>query len=101
MPVRHDAPIPGDVLDEIYGDGALVTLLSPDGAPISSSSQPSLVARMLEALRLEPGLRVLEIGAGTGWNAALLATITGMPVLTVDAGELAAIRARPASPGWA
>jgi protein-L-isoaspartate(D-aspartate) O-methyltransferase len=94
VPVRHDAPIPGEILDEVYGDGALVTLVSPEGTPISSSSQPSLVARMLEALRLEPGLRVLEVGAGTGWNAALMATITGMPVTTIDAGELAAIRAR-------
>ncbi|TMR22478.1 hypothetical protein ETD86_11570 [Nonomuraea turkmeniaca] len=31
---------------------------------------PRVVARMLEALDLRPGLRVLEIGAGTGYNAA-------------------------------
>src|SRR5262249_22095473 len=65
---------------------ALITRLSPPrgptGAlqpqsPISSSSQPSLMAQMLEDLRLEPGLRVLEIGAGTGYNAALLAHLVG------------------------
>ncbi len=94
VPVHHDAPVPPAVLDEVYGDSALVTQLSAEGIPVSSSSQPSLVARMLEDLRLEPGMRVLEIGAGTGWNAALLATITGTPVVTVDAGEPAVRRAR-------
>jgi protein-L-isoaspartate(D-aspartate) O-methyltransferase len=66
----------------VYSDRALITRLSkpgPDGrpAPISSSSQPSLMAQMLEDLQLKPGLRVLEIGAGTGYNAALLAHVVG------------------------
>jgi len=38
----------------------------------SSTSQPSVVALMLVAAALRPGLRVLEIGTGTGWNTALL-----------------------------
>ena len=48
-------------------------MLAPhaDGEAISSSSQPEMMAIMLEQLALEPGLRVLEIGAGTGYNAAL------------------------------
>jgi protein-L-isoaspartate O-methyltransferase len=59
----------------IYGDRALVTHLdSPGGRlPISSSSQPSLMAQMLNDLQLQPGLKILEIGSGTGYNAALLA----------------------------
>jgi protein-L-isoaspartate(D-aspartate) O-methyltransferase len=69
------------VLDLLYADRALITRLSPAGAgpqvPISSSSQPSLMAEMLEDLRPELGQRVLEIGAGTGYNAALLAHIAG------------------------
>ncbi|GAB2870770.1 methyltransferase domain-containing protein [Streptomyces mayteni] len=39
----------------------------------SSVSRPALVASMLGSLGAEPGMRVLEIGTGTGWNAALLA----------------------------
>ncbi|MEV7424625.1 methyltransferase domain-containing protein [Streptomyces sp. NPDC091212] len=39
----------------------------------SSSSMPSLVFSMLADLAVRPGQRVLEIGAGTGWNAGLLA----------------------------
>jgi protein-L-isoaspartate(D-aspartate) O-methyltransferase len=69
--------------DQVYSDEALVTRLR-DGMPSSSSSQPSLMADMLAKLRLRPGHRVLEVGTGTGYNAALIATITGAPVVTVD-----------------
>ncbi len=72
----------------VFSDRALITRLSPSGPgqsplPISSSSQPSLMAQMLEDLYPAPGLDVLEIGAGTGYNAALLAA-TGCRVLSVD-----------------
>jgi protein-L-isoaspartate(D-aspartate) O-methyltransferase len=72
----------------LYSDRALTTRLSvpgPDGqaVAISSSSQPSLMAQMLEDLHLAPGLRVLEVGAGTGYNAALIAHVTGA-VISVD-----------------
>jgi protein-L-isoaspartate(D-aspartate) O-methyltransferase len=71
-----------DDLRLIASDRALTTHLSDAGpgeqaVAISSSSQPSLMAQMLEDLRLEPGRRVLEIGAGTGYNAALLAHVVG------------------------
>lgn len=57
-----------------------------DGIPISSSTQPTMMAIMAEQLRLEPGCSVLEIGAGTGYNAAILAHIVGPSgrVVTVD-----------------
>ena len=41
------------------------------------------MAQMLEDLQLEPGQRVLEIGAGTGYNAALLAHVVG-PIVSID-----------------
>jgi protein-L-isoaspartate(D-aspartate) O-methyltransferase len=71
----------------VYSDRALITHLSPAGAddpgvPISSSSQPSLMAQMLEDLQLEAGLRTLEVGAGTGYNAALLAHVVGPGLVT-------------------
>jgi protein-L-isoaspartate(D-aspartate) O-methyltransferase len=68
-------------LELLYADRALITRLgeSPGGTPvpISSSSQPSLMAEMLEDLQLVLGQRVLEIGTGTGYNAALMAHVVG------------------------
>lgn len=68
-----------------YADAPLATRLR-DGELLSSSSQPSLMAMMLAALEVEDGDRVLEIGAGTGYNAALLAHRLGDDglVTTVD-----------------
>jgi len=84
-------------LRTIYTDRALITRVSPAGRhgpamPISSSSQPSLMAQMLEDLKLGPGLRVLEVGAGTGYNAALLAHVVdpgAVHSLDVDRSVLA------------
>ncbi|MFD9795910.1 methyltransferase domain-containing protein [Streptomyces sp. NPDC059070] len=67
-----------------YEDTPLATRLR-DGELLSSSSQPSLMARMLEVLEIEDGAAVLEIGAGTGYNAALLCHRLGEDrVTTVD-----------------
>ncbi|MEV4756553.1 methyltransferase [Micromonospora sp. NPDC049559] len=66
----------------VYRNDVLVTKVV-DGAAVSSSSQPSLMAAMIESLELEPGMRVLEIGAGTGYNAALMAVL-GARVTSVD-----------------
>ncbi|MFG2605830.1 methyltransferase domain-containing protein [Streptomyces sp. NPDC048514] len=68
-----------------YEDMPLATRLR-DGELLSSSSQPSLMAQMLVALRVGEGDRILEVGAGTGYNAALLAHRLGDDdlVTTVD-----------------
>ena len=71
-------------LSGVYTDEVLTVQLTPApdladraGAPTSSSSMPTVMAGMLEALDLQPGHRVLEIGTGTGYNAALLCQRVG------------------------
>src|SRR5258707_949987 len=54
-------------LESVYQDVPLITKVNAANLPCSSSSQPSLMAAMLEALDLRPGQRVLEIGTGTGY----------------------------------
>ena len=77
--------IPGVELSEAYANRAVVTRYR-DGVPVSSASQPAIVAAMLEQLRPPAGGSVLEIGAGTGYNAALLSKLVGPSgrVVTVD-----------------
>jgi protein-L-isoaspartate(D-aspartate) O-methyltransferase len=79
-----------------YRDEAIVTKRSADGQPTSSSSQPTIMAIMLDQLGLAPGHRVLEIGAGTGYNAALLKHIVGAAgvVVSIDLDEDVAAGAR-------
>jgi protein-L-isoaspartate O-methyltransferase len=61
-----------DFWSKVYSDDSLITLFDGAGTAISSSSQPSLMARMLEAFNVTKGAKVLEIGTGTGYNTALL-----------------------------
>jgi protein-L-isoaspartate(D-aspartate) O-methyltransferase len=63
--------------EDAYADRALVLTRDDTGRPTSSISQPSMVALMLEQLDVLPGQRVLEIGTASGYNAALLAHLTG------------------------
>jgi protein-L-isoaspartate(D-aspartate) O-methyltransferase len=75
VPTIYDPDNPSpEHLDILYADRAIATRVA-DGRSTSSTSQPALVASMLEQLELSPGLKVLEIGAGTGYNAALMAEI--------------------------
>jgi len=80
--------VPGEP-ELAYRDEAVPTKWAPDGRPISSSSQPGVMAVMLEQLEAGCGQRVLEIGTGTGYNAALLAYLVGETgqVVTMDIEE--------------
>lgn len=69
--------VPGVEPARAYRDEPLVIKSDALGIPISSSSQPAIMARMLEQLDVHPGHRVLEIGTGSGYNAALLAHLVG------------------------
>ena len=67
VPREHFVPelAKRDGLAAIYRpDVALTTATDNRGVAISSSSAPAIMAPMLEALQLDPGHRVLEIGAG-------------------------------------
>ncbi|MEU1508742.1 methyltransferase domain-containing protein [Kitasatospora sp. NPDC005748] len=69
----------------------------PGAVATSSASMPSLVATMLDDLEVEPGMRVLEQGTGTGWNAALLAHRLGdANVVTIEIDPEVSARARTA-----
>jgi methyltransferase of ATP-grasp peptide maturase system len=89
-------------LEAVYSDRTLATELTgtpAKGAPgmhpqvTSSTTMPSLVMAMLEALDVHDGMDVLEIGTGTGYNAALLCERLGdQHVTTIDIGpELTAL----------
>ena len=80
-------------LEAVYRDEAVVTKRDARGMPLSSSSQPAIMAKMLELLDLRSGQRVLEIGAGTGYNAALLAHIVG------PAGQVTSVDVDPKTGG--
>ncbi|GAB4514514.1 MAG: hypothetical protein OHK0046_16700 [Anaerolineae bacterium] len=73
---RHQF-LPGVELERVYSDTVIPTKRDTTGDTISSSSQPAIMAIMLEQLGLKAGQRVLEIGSGTGYNAALMAHIVG------------------------
>ncbi|MFE1960823.1 methyltransferase domain-containing protein [Streptomyces sp. NPDC059479] len=98
-PWRGSGPEAGAWLAQVYGDDSLVTEVDGvhaedagadgvAGVPTSSSTAPGLMADMLDALDVSPGTRVLEIGTGTGYNAALLCALAGPEaVTTVDRSE--------------
>lgn len=88
-----------------YADAPVVTQVDDGDATgrgyrSSSASMPSIVATMLEAVDLREGHRALEIGTGTGWNAALMASVLGgANVTTVEIDAAIAERAARALDG--
>lgn len=93
--VPREQFVPDGVKDFAYEDGPL---------PIEARqtiSQPYIVALMIEAARVAPGDRVLEIGAGSGYAAAVLSRIAGEVIAIerhIELADLAA--ARMASMGY-
>ncbi|MGP9813106.1 protein-L-isoaspartate(D-aspartate) O-methyltransferase [Rhodopseudomonas sp. NSM] len=75
--VPREAFVPERTRDLAYDDSPL-----PIGCG-QTISQPYIVAAMIEALQLKGGERVLEIGAGSGYAAAVLARIAG-EVITIE-----------------
>lgn len=78
------ATAPDEWLSAAYSDAPLVTQFT-DGLPTSSASMPSVVLRMLALAGLDRKSargRVLELGAGTGFNAALLCQLCGDQAVT-------------------
>jgi len=107
QPLTPDDP---GFLHEVYRDVPLATQVNghitasdlmpgsgATGAATCSSSQPSLMALMLDHLRVEPDMTVLEIGTGVGYNAAILATHVGADrVTTIEFDTVLAETARAA-----
>ncbi|MFD8891154.1 methyltransferase domain-containing protein [Streptomyces sp. NPDC059566] len=94
----------------VYSDASLTTQWD-DGnhtgtdrgnIPTCSNSQPAMVFSMLAALDVRPGAKVLEVGTGTGWNAALLSERVGSENVTTiefDPENASTARARLAATG--
>jgi protein-L-isoaspartate(D-aspartate) O-methyltransferase len=73
-------------------------LASYDG-PLSigrgqTNSQPKTVEDMLRLLDVQPGMKVLDVGAGSGWSTALLARLTG------PAGIVLGVELEPDLASW-
>jgi len=88
-PLRDCDADPMAALADIYSD-AVMNHVDPAGERLpSTNSQPSYVLWLLHLLDLQPGQRVLEIGSGSGWLAAVMARLVG------DGGRVTGIEIIP------
>lgn len=78
--VQREAFVPKSLRDHAYDD---MPLPIPGGQTIS---QPTTVLLMTQFLEVKVGQKILEIGAGSGYQAAILAEIVGMKgkIITVE-----------------
>ncbi|MEU1175248.1 methyltransferase, FxLD system [Streptomyces microflavus] len=81
--------VPDVPLEDAYANAPVHIKYDTDGSSISCASQPGVVALMLDQLDAREGERVLELGAGTGYNAGLLAHLVGESghVTTLDVDD--------------
>jgi protein-L-isoaspartate(D-aspartate) O-methyltransferase len=80
--VRREAFVPADLADNAYNNTPL-----PIGAG-QTISQPLMVAIMLQALAVQPSDAVLDVGSGSGYQAAVLSKLARWVVGTERVGEL-------------
>lgn len=85
--VPREAFVPAELARQSYEDAALPIGLG------QTISQPSMIALMLVALACEPGQRVLEVGTGSGYVAALLSAL-GCKVVGIERHPGLVARAR-------
>ncbi len=85
--VPRERFMPGASLSAAYDDGAHTVGFG------QTISQPYMVARMLDLCAVQAGARVLEVGTGMGYQAAILSKLAG-EVVTVERIEELAARAR-------
>lgn len=76
--------VPAAYLGQAYDDCAL-----PSAAG-QTISQPYMVARMTQELGIVPGVRILEIGTGTGYQTAILALLVAPPPPSADSPDISA-----------
>ncbi len=81
--------VPDASLKDAYANATVSIKDDADGTSISCASQPAVVGLMLEQLQPEEGEKILELGAGTGYNAGLLARLVGESghVTTIDVDD--------------
>ncbi|MDQ3385523.1 MAG: protein-L-isoaspartate O-methyltransferase [Actinomycetota bacterium] len=97
LQVDRRAFVPAAAAGEAYADAPVMLQVDAGGRAISTVSQPTMVALMLEQLQVRRGDHVLEIGTASGYNAALLAALAGAEgeVVTIELDEeLARLAAR-------
>ncbi len=96
--VSREVYVPGRALEEIYRPDTLVTHTNEGGRATISSTAPQMMAVMIEQLGVGRRDNVLEIGTGTGYNAAILAHILGpeghVTTLDIDERAVASVRSR-------
>jgi protein-L-isoaspartate(D-aspartate) O-methyltransferase len=96
--------LPDASLERVYSGDAVITKQDEDGSPISSSSEVGIMIVMARLLDVAPGQRILEIGAGTGYNAAILAELVGergsITTIDIDADVAAIAREHLTAAGF-